>query len=641
MPRSSRLGIFRGAKPAEPVVPTSDLNAIVELSEARKSLVATTVSYRGKSTPQTNEFDFGNFSEFPLIKHHSEAIYRDIIQGRSTSTIEVLKRAITEVGKFFNWLSARHNIFVATAEDIDLNVSSLVYVYLDEIGSEYRRLNFFRRLLRSIGVDECDIPLNTFLSGHTAASDVVPIETLIKMYSHFKGELMLLLTRSREYEDISGVGHDPRRGHGGRIGDWGIPANRLYLLVQVIGTDIKPVQDSSHPEIRAGTKGLQNFLGAMTLRRDGAHKRRYGVTGHLAWLYPSERDLLPFVILLLIKTRFNVSVITGLELGRYVFRPLALRYGASERTIQFSARKFKSVNEADQEPSFVHALSLTKPYAHPYQLVRFLEKLTAPLREELKRTISKLKSTGRRTSDETEYLSKLEKIKDHLFIYFAGGKIGSLGVYAATGSTPRLYTESLRNLGFPTALSGVRKASMAFATTFSGASQSVITLLADHKSNRSAQPYRNRKRLHDEHKKLFINVFDLSIALIEAEVFSKENLKLLLTAQNLSPEEISSLLIDGALTRWGNRCTAPTAPPPGFGRGTRPGQVCVGQACIDGCPRARWFPDAVTKLKQQLDQLREKIATLGIAVTASSIIHDRIERCEKLIAAIERKREVI
>ncbi|MGO7861703.1 hypothetical protein ACC676_08845 [Rhizobium ruizarguesonis] len=600
---------------------------------------AITVSYRGTSSPQTNRFDFGEFSGFPVIYNHREQIYRKIVQGRSSSTIEVLKQAIHEVGKFFTWVAVKHKISVVTASDIDLNVSSLVYLYLDEIGAQYRPLNFFRRLLRAIGVDEGDIPMNIFLSGHATASDAVPIETVVRMYTHFKGELSIILNRSREFQGLVSIGHDPRRDFGGKVGDWDHPANRLHVLLNSIGTDIKPVQGLRKTVDGAAVAGLQRYPGAMTLRRDGCHKRRYGVTGHLAWLYPSERDLLPFVVLLLVKTRFNVSVITGLELGRYVFRPLALKYGTSERTVQFSARKFKSVNDADQEPSFVHSLCLTKPYAHPYQIIRFLEDLTQPLRDEIKRTIISLKNTKRRSNEQNSYLCKLEKIKNHLFIYFAGGQIGSLGTYAEMGETPRLHTESLRNLKFPTSLSAIRKASMVFAATFSGTTQSVITLLADHKGIWTERHYRNRKQLHERYQALFVNVFELSMALIEADIFSKKNLKLLLSAQNLTPEEVSSLMSDGMLTRWGNRCSAPLDPPPGFDRDTLPGQICAGQACIDGCPRARWFSDAYTKLIQQRDQLRAKVMVLGIAITAASIIHARIARCEALIAAIERNRK--
>ncbi|WP_156387058.1 MULTISPECIES: hypothetical protein [unclassified Rhizobium] len=418
------------------------------------------------------------------------------------------------------------------------------------------------------------------------------------------------------------------------MGDWASLANRIYVMLHVIGTEVKIVSSIRDDGLRTPLAGLETHPGAMVLRENGKHKRKKGLTGHLAFLYPSERDILPFVCLLLIKTRFNVSVILGLRMGTYVFRPVAFQYGNGERVIQFAALKFRTVTVPDAEQSYVHCLSLIKPYGHPYKIIKFLEKLTEPLRIEVKRKIVELSNRPFLTDEEENQLYTLERIKDDLFLYSTSGRIGSLGTFAEAGSSPSVFTDSLAALGFPTSLGAMRKAALAYGANLSGANQSIVTLLGDHKNRRSATTYHNRKHLHYKWQSTFIDVFDLSISLIDSNSFTKQSLKILLERQKLTAKEIESLLEDGSLTKWGNRCSDPFAPPPGFDFGTQKGKRCVGQACIDGCLRARWFPDALELVRKQRAVLVARLTTLPLAATTHSVIHDRIERCDKIIITI-------
>jgi hypothetical protein len=538
------------------------------------------------------------------------------------------------VADYFSWLLEHHEINIRCTADIDLNISTYVFLYLKHRGGSYRKMNFFRRFFRAVGVAETDIPLNTFLSTSAPPGNVLSLEQTVRMYVHFKKEARIIIDRKREFSEHRKGGRDPRRAVGGKHGDWYQLKNRIFVILKVIGTQIKPVVSNRDNGLRDALAGLEKNEGAMTLRLDGKHRRKKGLTGHLAYLYPSVRDLLPFVCLLLIKTRFNVSVILGLRLGKYVFRPMALKLGKSESIVQFSAVKFKSVNDVDAEPNFVHALSLMKPYAHPYQLVKFAEELTNPLRIELKRKIVELKKQKNRTEKQRAYLVKLETIKDDLFLYYAKGEISSLGMSATTGETPHLYHDSLKNLQFPTSLAALRNSALAFASTFSGASESIVSLLGDHKNHRTAKNYRNRKQLHARWKALFVEIFELSISLIGERVYSKKNLRALLSGQGLSRREVDNLLTEGNVTRWGNRCSDPKDPPPGFDAGTAPGGYCVGQSCIDGCPRARWFPDAFEAAAARREHLKARLLEVGFAASSVSVIHHRVERLELIMSTI-------
>lgn len=628
MPRSNRLGKYNATAHA-PRAPKDD--AVVPLHRSNN---ISTASYRGTTPPQLNTIEFGNLVEHPLLIANISKVYDEIFRGRSKATLDVLKKAIVEVSHFLTWLEQKQGIEIRSIDQINIHVTTMIYVYLEERRIQYRRLNFFRRVLRAMGVAESEIPVNIFLSDKAPSRALVPMADIVKLYTHCKAETTIIRNRLKEAATLTG-GHDPRRDYGGRFGDWSDPKNRFYIITNVIGTDIKSVKSNRLKGHRTAVAGLEQYGGAMTLRVDGNHRRKKGVTGHLAWFYPSMRDLLPFVILLLIKTRFNVSVITGLRVGSYYFRPLALKFGGAERTVQFGAPKFKSVNDPNAEPSFVHAICLKKPYAHPFQVISTLQELTSPLREEIARQIGELRARIRTAPAETALLQKLEKIKNDLFIYYAQGEINSLRSYAETGDTPGVYALSLKNLGFDMSLMSIRSASIAFGTKLEGSTQSVITMLADHKSPRTEKHYRNRQQLHDEYQALFIDVFELSMSLIRANKFTKNNLKLLLEAQRLSANEVSNLLLEGRLTRWGNRCSDPYHPPTAFGHGTAPGQLCASQACIDGCSRARWFPEALDILKRRCQELLARVADLSLAATMQSSIHGRIERCEAIISEIE------
>ncbi|MGO6849602.1 hypothetical protein ACCS68_04260 [Rhizobium beringeri] len=596
--------------------------------------VAISLNYRGKVRAKVTGFSFEDYSHVELIRNHEGEIFEEFIQGRSASTHGVVRKHLNFLGNFAAWLKYKFNIIASHQSDMTLNINTLVILYLKEIGDSYKKLNFYRRFLRCIGVEDADIPINTNFSSKPSPRNVLPTDLLRRMYLHFKGEVRVIMHRLDEYNKLSQDGRDPRLENGGSVGDWKEPANRLYIVLNVLGTEIRPVESFRQLGLRTAIAGLENYPGAETLRLDGITKRKKGVTGHLAWVYPSERDLLPFIVLLLIKTRFNIGVIIGLRMGDYEFRAISLEFEGSEKVVQFAAPKQKTKNLATSEPNFVHCLCLVRPYAHPFKIIHFLEMLTAPLRKEAVRKLSELKSRKSLTKDEKRYAEKLEAIKDDLLLYYAAGKINSYGAYADSGARPSTIVRSLKNLGFPSGLSVIRDTLLAFGTGLSGSTQTIISLLADHRSTRTAKNYLNRKQVNAVYDDLFVDVFEKSMVLIEAGHFSKPNLKLILLSQGFGDQEVNSLLKKNMLTRWGNRCSSPTNPPPGFEEGTKPGNFCIGQNCIDGCPNARWFPDAVDLLQQREKDMEARLSELGLALTMQSVIHDRLRRCKMLLQEI-------
>ena len=135
----------------------------------------------------------------------------------------------------------------------------------------------------------------------------------------------------------------------------------------------------------------------------------------------------------------------------------------------------------------------------------------------------------------------------------------------------------------------------------------------------------------------FNNIFNHSINLIAADIFDVGSLRLLLEEQELTEQEIGHLLDHNMVARWGNRCADPYKPPKGFDRGTRAGQLCKEQNCIDGCPNARWFRDSRQVVKQLLAQYRAKMDEMPLTTVAASTLQSKIKRLQSILRALERK----
>jgi hypothetical protein len=137
----------------------------------------------------------------------------------------------------------------------------------------------------------------------------------------------------------------------------------------------------------------------------------------------------------------------------------------------------------------------------------------------------------------------------------------------------------------------------------------------------------------ERHFELFQNIFALSVSLINSDQFTHEALKIILEAQGFVGQSIDNLVNPEFRTRWGNNCATPYDPPPGFSQGTRPGEMCRCQDCIDGCPSARWFYDALSIVEKQHAALCARRDNVGLISIEGSSLPSQIARCETLLTA--------
>ncbi|TBF57626.1 hypothetical protein ELG87_14890 [Rhizobium leguminosarum] len=594
-----------------------------------------TVSHRGRSPAQINEFWDDEIMSSPIILNNIDKIDAEFIAGKGKSTLKTYKKKLKFVVRFIETANKATKRNIISAADFSPDVLRLMILHCGADGRTYEKLSTFRRFLKAIGVDPSLIPTNTKKAPKPKEKVSIPASLLRAIINHFKHEMHLIISRYNECHSLLAIASDPRKRKGVRKGDWGEPASRVWAIVNLIGLDLKNVMTARKDGLRTAMSVFEERPGAMCLLTNNVHRRVGGVAGHLAWFYPSQRDLLPFVMLLLVRTRAGYAIISGLAKGQYHFRHLALEWNAKPDTVaQLSVQKFRTKSKVEKDPEIYRCLTLVRPVSHAYQLVKFLEKLSEPLRGELFRQIGVLKRQRTLSAEQSKTLARLERIKDDLFIYATYDTIFSLSEHEGI---PAAYRDSLNALKFPTNTKSIRSSELASGVKLFGDDAAMASILGDHQGTKTFKHYTKERELRERSEAQFIEIFDKSVALIEAEVYSKKNVKDLLSQQGASPQQIVTLITGGILTHWGNRCSDPFFPPEQFGGKTPPGKPCVGQNCIEGCPRARWFPDASSLLRMKIGELEEKLLHTNFLTAADSVLHAWLDRCNRLLSIIEKR----
>jgi hypothetical protein len=104
-----------------------------------------------------------------------------------------------------------------------------------------------------------------------------------------------------------------------------------------------------------------------------------------------------------------------------------------------------------------------------------------------------------------------------------------------------------------------------------------------------------------------------------------------LKSSGLEDWQITNILDPNTRSRYGNRCGGPTSPPEPFNNGTPPGQLCRSQDCIDGCPLARFLPDALPFLVRQWISIKQQLGSVGVAAVFENSLQHRLNRLERIL----------
>jgi hypothetical protein len=104
-----------------------------------------------------------------------------------------------------------------------------------------------------------------------------------------------------------------------------------------------------------------------------------------------------------------------------------------------------------------------------------------------------------------------------------------------------------------------------------------------------------------------------------------------LAAQGLNPSQIANVINKNKRARFDSGCLDPYNPPPGFDRGTPPGEACRLQDCIDGCHNARFLPQSLPHLIRERLKCRAQLKFIGPLAASTSILSARIQNLDDLI----------
>lgn len=633
MSRAGRKGFF--AKPQASTT-TAQRESVTTASPEQ----VTIVTNRGHGVSESTPVDLILFAEIPLLSKNLSKIQRAILSGKTGPSLKVEKRILRSVADYVRWYEENVGACPASASLVDNIFCHKIIVWLAGLDTsdpeKSLRFRMFRRCMMAIGVDDTNIPSNPFAAAEVERDprkELSP-EDARRLLNRAKLEAQIVLKREGEVSSLAEVGRDPRRGRGGQYGDWSVAANRVWVMKNVFKLRIRNFDEMRFEGgLNAELKGLERRPGAEIVAKDGRIERQVGWKGHLRWFFPWSDDLAPFLTMFLLRTGANVASAAALRTDRWEEPyPFIVGDASNETHVYIVTYKTRGRHDTTTSSKPVKFVSSRRPWSHPYRLLLAVETITRNLRAEIDRRVFELRGKPMRSEREAAELERLVAIRDDLFIYKTEQGISSLAWETRKQQgTPKWLAALMSRAGVATGARLLRDGPILFSYEMSGQNLFVAQLIAAHASPATTALYLRRRstinRIYERAK----NVFGLSVDLIEMGKFDIASLKRALAGQGLDDRQIENLASPENVSRWGNGCADPTAPPDEFARGTKSGDVCVEQDCISGCPHARWFRDSIEHVARQLVLAENTIAGLGIESIEGSSIQSRIDRCREFL----------
>lgn len=587
---------------------------------------------------QKRDYDFKEFEDLPLITNNESTIRREFFkEHRSTKTAETFLRFVARYVRNFQRTFGRS---VSSAQAIDWTFCSYYVLECHTLASAASKVRLFFRLLTVIGVPSDIFPPNPYAEPGPAHRDVVDEKTCRAVMKLAKEEAQIIRKRFELATSLAGQGRDPRKKSGGQRGDWNLLENRLWFCREVL--EVKAI---THEQLVA--EGHKQAIAAMA-KAEGVQiisptrgiELVKGVSAHLRFYHPSLGDLLPFIVMFLIRSMVNLQSVADIQASGCWSKPYPFALDASDDDDRYvmmilSKSRGAQAGEVADAPAAITFPSLKKPQSYPYQILEFVKELTEPLRREVARRIEELHKPDLSAQEWSE-LERLLFIKDDLFIYKTDWQITSLRwVSHRLNDTPRQLLMGLRRYGLKS-VRELRDAGLHFSFKASSYNLVILHMLARHSSQTTARDYARRRPFFQKSEDLFVAIFDRSVELVRAGRYSLSALRKALKAGGLEDWHIANILNPQTETRWGNRCADPTNPPIGFNDGPA-GTLCRKQDCIDGCRWARFLPDSLPTLVAQEMSVTHQLNSIGAAKEIQNTLSQRQKNLERILGAFPKK----
>lgn len=595
------------------------------------------------------EFDFEAFADCRLIYRNAHAIREEFLKEKKA--IKKPLGSLRTIQNFITLHENKHKTKINSASDVtvDFCVEFVVYCLARFASSAAQEIRFCWRLLKTVGVPTDVIPPNPVSDPLPKSREELDERSARYFLNSAKKEARVVIDRYHQVEEMASRGKDPRRVAGGRNGDWDQLENRLWVCREVLGLQTRTESDLVALGHRGIIRSMEERPGAIVIDPKLGPIQEDGLFAHLQFYHPSLADLAPFIGLLMIRSNVNLQCVADCQAASSKWsEPYARAFSHGEepdrwvsiilpklRGAQGHKRKrsdgMKSGKVA-KAPARIVVPSLKRPWSHPFQVLSFVQKLTHPLRTEVKRRIKEIFSKTEISHEEVRELDRLQSIKDDMFLYRNRSLITSLkAITRESQMTPTALVEVFERYGLTAGVRQLRDAGLQFGFRTSGHSLLILHLLARHSSRGTAAAYARRQDFFRRSQELFVAIFDKSVALVRSSNYTIANLKQELRASGLEDWQIANVLDPNTRSRYGNRCGGPTSPPAPFDNGTPPGQLCRGQDCIDGCPLARFLPDALPFLVKQWNSIKQQLASVGIAAAFENSLQHRLSKLERIL----------
>ncbi|MBX4997468.1 hypothetical protein HJB72_05625 [Rhizobium lentis] len=591
--------------------------------------------------------DFEEFADCSLIYLNASEIRDEFLKGKN---LKKEKKKIRVVRDFVRYYEQKNNITVASSENVNVSfcVDYIVYC-INRFKSPATIIRFCWRLLRVIGVSPDIIPPNPTRDTAIDAREELDAQSARNFLNMAKQEARVIIDRFHQVEQMNSRGRDPRLAAGARLGAWDQLENRLWICRELLGLQARTEKDLIEAGHRNIIRSMEKRSGAAVIDPVRGVVQQRGLLAHLRFYHPSVADLAPFIALLLIRSNVNLQTVADLQVSSRWWEPYPRAFSHEEepeRWVSIILPKLRGtqgvrrkridktkVGKVDaKSPGRIRIPSLKRPWSHPFQVLTFVQNMTQPLRTEIKRRIGELSAKADRTEQERRELDRLQFIKDDMFVYRSEQEVTSLKfVTREQQITPRPLVEVLKRYGLSAGVKQLRDVGLQFGFRASGNNLLILHLLARHSSRETAAVYARRREFFRRSEELFIAIFEKSVALVRSSSYSIANLRAELRSSGLEDWQITNILNPDNRSRYGNRCGGPYSPPEPFNKGTPPGQLCRSQDCIDGCPLARFLPDALPFLVKQWNSIKQQLSNVGIAAAFDNSLQHRLQRLERIL----------
>lgn len=629
MVRRARKGVFSTPRPDSHSI-DDDAWAPSNVRVADARMAGVSHDYR---------YDFSLLMKCRLVERNWLSLFRRFFQNRPAGSIRSNKKLLKHICRYVSWFEANFDVRIDSRQDIDQNFSreairwALFSFKLDSGRSTFIRT--LRNVMTVIGADQDLLPVNPFDSRSRPASDGG--ESLSKaaarrLLNQLKFEARIVIHRHSQLDDLVCSGSDPRMTSGAPNGAWTKLENRLWLIYNVIGLSLRTTDEMRFSEgLNTEVRGLERHSVSILLD-DGSMREQSGWNAHIRYFLPSPTDMAPFILLMMLRTGWNLSTVASLDHEKWDEPyPFSNREDGTNSHSFIVSYKTRGRGSHLRAPKSIKIPSDRRPWSHPYRILSFVQRLTAPLRTSIDERI-KLLEVNSHTTVEVDELRKLKQIRDDMFIYRTEKGASSLAWDMERSGKTRSLECALRRGGISQGSKAFRSAVLIFAYETSGNSLFISQLMGTHSSGSSTTLYLRRKQVLDRIFDRSIAIFGKSIKLIQSDKLDISVLRKELYDQGFDPSEVTELSKVEGTTKWGNRCASPRSPPPGFDRGTPPGAVCQSQDCIDGCTQARWFRDSVQHVADALVALEARKKAVGEEANYGSSRDSRIRRCQSLLS---------